>query len=87
MTKKINSTETVAAVELPAAPVFVSFAQYCRDNNLNPKSARAKLRRYAVSKPHNNSRNYDYNALTALNADLEARRAAAKATADADAAE
>ena len=66
-----------ADVETPA--VFVSFAQYCRDNNLNAKSMRAKLRRYAVSKIHNNSRNYDYNALVALNTDLAARRAAAAA--------
>ena len=81
---KSKKTATVAAisvnadVETPAA-VFVSFAQYCRDNGLNAKSMRAKLRRYAVSKPHNHSRNYDYNALVALDADLAARRAAAAA--------
>ena len=69
-----------ADVETPA--VFVSFAQYCRDNGLNAKSMRAKLRRYQVSKPHNHSRNYDYNALVTLNADLDARRAAAAAVTD-----
>lgn len=63
-----------ADVETPAP--FVSFAQYCRDNNLNAKSMRAKLRRYQVSKPHNHSRNYDYNALVTLNAELDAKRAA-----------
>ena len=83
MSKKIVNTATVeiaAAADAPA--VFVSFAQYCRDNGLNAKSMRAKLRRYQVSKPHNHSRNYDYNALVALNADLAARRAAAAAVTD-----
>lgn len=75
MSKKSNNVANVEIVTNDAPAVFVSFAQYCRDNNLNAKSMRAKLRRYAVSKTHNNSRNYDYHALTMLNADLEQRRA------------
>lgn len=84
MPKKIVNTATVeiaAAADAPVVP-FVSFAQYCRDNGLNAKSMRAKLRRYQVSKPHNHSRNYDYNALVTLNAELDAKRAAAAAVTD-----